>query len=449
MIPSLRNSPPLAGCLSKFRSDRRGNIAIASALLAPVLLGTFGLGTEVASWYSMKRQMQNAVDSAATAAATNASDDFADEAKAVTARYGLANGTAGVVVTALDAQACPDGSNECYRVTVKKPVPLSLATLVGYKGDTTVNGAPAIMLSATALAVLGTSPRPYCIVALAHSGASQAIRTNGAPKADLTGCNVMSNTDAVCNGHDLMADVGDAHGTNDGCGIKRNSGLKPLTDQYAAKASQIPTVPCSSFPSIPQKKRDASLPPENQLSGQVSISSTPKAVCGDLQLTGDTTINTDATGGVLVIRNGDLDLNGYKLMTADGSAVTILFTGENGPNYSHTLTGDGVLDIEAPKTGPWSGMAVYENPTLTQNVDINYAGNSPTWNITGMVYAPNAKTTFSGAVNKSSHGASCFTLMVDSLLVNGTGSILSKGECKKAGVQMPTGPVPSRGKLVS
>src|SRR4030095_7558356 len=130
---------------------------------------------------------------------------------------------------------------------------------------------------------------------------------------------------------------------NDGCGVKRNSGIKALTDPYAARASNIPSVPCSSFPTL-QKKKGVPLPTENQLSGQLSITSTPKAMCGDVQLTGDTTIDTDATGGVLVIRNGDLDLNGYKLQTSDGSALTIIFTGENSQNYSHTLTGDGELN---------------------------------------------------------------------------------------------------------
>ena len=56
---------------------------------------------------------------------------------------------------------------------------------------------------------------------------------------------------------------------------------------------------------------------------------------------------------------------------------------------------------------------------------------------------------FSGAVNKSSNGKSCFVMVVDTLRVNGTGSILAHGECEQAGVTMPTNPVPSRGKLVS
>jgi len=38
---------------------------------------------------------------------------------------------------------------------------------------------------------------------------------------------------------------------------------------------------------------------------------------------------------------------------------------------------------------------------------------------------------------------------VNSLRINGTGSILARGECAQAGLAMPTNNVPSRGRLVS
>src|SRR5258705_4712976 len=221
-----------ASCLRKFHSDRGGNIAIAAALMAPVVLGTFGLGTEVASWYSVQRQMQNAADSAATAAATNGDANFADEAKAVTARYGFTNGQAGVVVTALNKQTCPDKTTECYSVTVKKPMALALASLVGYQGNAKIGDAPAQLLTASAVAIQDVAPRPYCVLALGSSGSPEAIRTNGNNSADMSGCSVMSNTGANCNGHDLLADVGDAHGTNDGCGLKRNSNIPAVEDKF-------------------------------------------------------------------------------------------------------------------------------------------------------------------------------------------------------------------------
>lgn len=172
----------------------------------------------------------------------------------------------------------------------------------------------------------------------------------------------------------------------------------------------------------------------------------PKSYCGDVQLTGDVTITTS---GTLTIFNGQMDTNNKTIKTAAGVTATIIFSGSNNANYDHTPTGGGTIDITAPTSGVWSGVAIYQDPKLTTNVDISEAGNSPTWNITGLVYLPHSSVTFSGAVNKSSNGKSCFVLVVDNVRINGTGSILSQGECAAAGLTMPASNIPSRGKLVS
>jgi hypothetical protein len=427
--------------------DERGNVAIITALTSSIVLGAFGLGAEAASWMSTKRSMQDAADAAAIAAATNASSTYQVEAQGVAAQYGFQNGTDGVTVAADDNATCPAGqTGPCYSVTVSRPQPLLLAQVVGYAGDTTVGGAPAKMISATAVAVQQTLPRPYCVLALGTSGANPALRTNGAPKADLTGCNVMSNTDATCNGHNLGATYGDAHDKNNGCGLTQHSNVPALPDPYAGLASNIPPDTCGGkYPQEPKKKNDPALPPQNTPSGNVSWNGVTK-ICGDVKLTsGDVTISHDTT---LVIYNGDLDLNGNTLQTADSTVgVTIVFAGSNA--YTHIPTGGGTLDFAAPTSGPWSGMALYQAPNLTSGVDITAAGNSPTWDITGMGYFPHASVTLSGAVNKSSNGQSCFGLVVDNLTINGTGSILAHGQCPQAGLTLPEGDVPSRGKLVS
>lgn len=424
--------------------DRRGNVAIVAAMAMPALMGSFGLGTEVASWYANQRAMQNAADSAALAAASNASANYATEAKAVAAQYGFNDGVNGVVITASNAAPCPAGGTSCYSVTITKPQTLILAQFVGYGGDTTVAGAPAKRLFAKAVASQATVQRPYCLVALGQSGTT--LRTNGAPKADLSGCNVMSNGDSTCNGHNLGADVGDAHGSNSGCGIKQDSNQPLLPDPYSGLASNIPPDPCGgAYPQEPTKK-GTPLPPQNLFAGSYSWPAV-KTVCGDMQLTSDMTINNSSGPTVLVVYNGDLDLNGHTLQTASGSNLTIVFAGSNA--FTHTPTGGGGLDFAAPTSGVWSGVALYQDPALTSGVDISAAGNSPTWNLTGLVYLPHSSVTFSGAVNKSSNGLSCFAMVANDVTINGTGSILAHGQCAAAGLILPSNPIPGRGKLVS
>jgi hypothetical protein len=171
-------------------------------------------------------------------------------------------------------------------------------------------------------------------------------------------------------------------------------------------------------------------------------------LCGDIKLTGNVTIDAPA-GAVLVIENGQLDTNGYSFTTTKGSGLTVIFSGTTSGSYTHSATGGGTLDIAAPTSGVWSGVAIYQDPKLTNGVDIYAAGNTPAWDITGLVYLPKSSVTLSGAVNKAGFGKSCFAMVVQDITVNGTGMILPNGECVPAGLGMPTTIVPGRATLVS
>lgn len=432
-----------------FHHDRNGSIAVMTALALPALIGVTGLGVEVSYWYLTQRSMQNAANSAAIAAATNGTASYGAEAKAAAAKYGFVNGLTNITVTASNTAPCPAGGANCYSATVTGYVPLYLSQVVGYTGSATVDGKPQTKLSATAVARLDLMPRQYCVLALGTSGI--AFGTNGAPMANLKGCNTMSNADARCNGNNLGADYGDAAGTNDGCGVVQRSHVPPLADPYAHLASNIPADPCGGkYPQM--KDADFATHVANTWVTNKLLPAGATVICGDLVLGGNVEITTPAEGAVLVIWNGQLYTgkkpNGLTLSTDPNSALTIVFTGTAG-SYTHAPTGDGTLDFNAPKTGPWKGMALYQDPNLTTGVDIKEAGNSPTWKISGMVYLPHSSVTLSGAISKSSNGESCFGMVVEDLLINGTGAIMAHGNCGEAGLNLPTGTASTgRGTLV-
>jgi hypothetical protein len=77
------------------------------------------------------------------------------------------------------------------------------------------------------------------------------------------------------------------------------------------------------------------------------------------------------------------------------------------------------------------------------------AGNTPSWNISGLVYLPHSSVTFSGVVGKATSGYNCFVMVVDNITINGTGAILNRGECPQQGTTMPDNPIPTRGRLVA
>ena len=256
--------------LIRLRTDRRGNVTVMMGFILAPLIGALGFGFEVSNWYLTTRSMQNAADAAAIAAATNSGSNYDVEAKAVAAQYGFVDGSNNITVTASNAAACPAGGNTCYSVTITSLVPLFLSQVVGYRGNATVNGAPGQSLGATAVANLATKQIPLCLLALGTSGA-QDIVTNGNPKANMTGCNVMANTSAKCNGSNLGAPYGLAHGTDNGCGVIQVSGVPTVTDPYTSLASNIPPNAINScggsFPQAPSKHGDPPLPNSNQWSG--------------------------------------------------------------------------------------------------------------------------------------------------------------------------------------
>src|SRR5436190_4076334 len=357
--------------LHRLRKDQRGTVSMVMGILIVPLVGALGIGFEVSNWYMSGRGMQNAADAAALAAATNGGANYDVEAKAVAAQYGFVDGANNITVAASNAATCPGGGNTCYSVTISGAVPLLVSQIVGYQGDTTLNGGAAKQLSSVAVAKATVQPQPLCMVALAGSGASQAIRTNGSPVANLNGCNIMSNTAAKCDGSNLNAGLGLAHGTSNGCGVKSVSGVDVVADPYYDRRTNIPALSSSGCNgNYPQETRHGnaySVAATNQLSGTLTLSGGNNFKCGDHMLTADTVIDTGGANAVLVIENGQLDLNGHSLTTKDGSAVTLVFSGgpdSGGTHYSHAPTDNtngsgGRLDLNAPTTGPWAGVAIY------------------------------------------------------------------------------------------
>jgi Flp pilus assembly protein TadG len=437
-------------------SDEGGVVAVIFGLVATLVIAIVGLGVDVVYWYRTDRAMQNAADSAAIAAASNGTGSYQNEAKAVAGQYGFDDGSNGVTVTALDNQTCPDGETDCFKVTV--------AMAAAPQFFSQVVGLPAPPLSSAAMAG-GSQLHKYCLLALAGSGTDPAIVSHGAPNADLTNCTVMSNTGATCTGHSLNATYGDAHGTNNGCGISEHSNVPAVSDPYSGLAVNIPANPCtaSQYSWEPTSKKDPALSPSNAwgvANSATSIVLTNSAtiaptvgngiICGDLQLAQNATVtvSTASPGSVLVIEKGKLDTNGGTLQTASGSALTIIFTGTDpSGKYTHYPTGGGTLNFNAPTTGAWQGVAIYQDPSLTNSngVSFTYAGHLPTWDVTGLVYFPHATLTFSGAVNKSSNGASCFVLVADNITINGNADILETGGCAAAGLAMPTDTIAAAG----
>src|SRR5260370_18400641 len=194
------------GVVRAFAANQSGAAMIIVALCLPALVGAMGLSAEVSYWYLRQRAMQNAADAAAIAAATNGTSGYAAEAKAVAAQYGFQDGNGSIVVAVTNPASAAGCTSSCYSVTISDKVPLFLSQVIGYLGNATANKQCDTGLSAAAVAT-SANANSFCILALAGSGA-QGITSNGAPNANMHGCDLMANTGATCNDHNLNADVG-------------------------------------------------------------------------------------------------------------------------------------------------------------------------------------------------------------------------------------------------
>jgi Flp pilus assembly protein TadG len=443
--------------LRRLRRDERGTVSLIMGLLMIPFMGFLAMGFEVSNWYLITRGMQNAADASVLAAAINNSANYRTEANAVAALYGFVNGTNNVSIAVTNTAACPSGGNNCYSVTISGYTPLLVSQIVGYQGNANLNGSLQKSLSAVAVAKAGTQPQDLCLLALAGSGTTPAIQTNGAPTGNMNGCDSMSNTAAQCNGHNLGLGISFAVGSNSGCGATQLQN-PAIADPYAHFATNIPALNTSgcnnTYPQETHQGNHYSVATSNQLSGTMTLTAGNHFLCGDQMLTGNVTVNAPAAGAVLIIENGQLDLNGNTFQTSSGSGLTVVFSGTNG-SYTHAATDNtngsgGALNIAAPTSGNWSGVALYQDPSLTSGVDVSAAGNSPTWDITGLIYMPHATLTLKGAIDKSNFGHQCVVMVADNFQISGTGGILKTdiGECQQAGLTMPTAVIPGAAKLV-
>lgn len=443
-----------------------GNVAPLMALLIVPIAGAFALVIETGDWYLAQRNLQNAADSAAIAAATTGTTneatkcgtvkgDFCFEARAAAAKYGYVDGTGNVTVTPTYGVACPGAVAACYTATITRKLPLYLTKLVGYQGDTTIGSARAQIIKAVAVVSKG-DPVNYCMMTL---GTGDSFVLKGGPNADMPGCDLFSNGNLACSGHTLPSSpFGYAVGSSS-CGATPVGGQTTKADPYLALDGNppIPTGSCSNTP--PQGSSGPIL-------GTDSSTWNGTVLCGDVRLNSNVCIT--AANTVLTIYNGHLDLAGRALRTSSTNpscttppnsspgSLTIIFTGPAtgntgaGVTYTHTPIDSGsggIIDIAAPNSGALSGIAIMqdsrENGSRDAN-DMSAFGNSPTLDIQGLIYMPNANLSYRGAINLHSDGLSCIGIIAKTVTIKGTGSLLNNFapagvtlQCPAAGLALP------------
>jgi len=398
----------------RFWRDRRGNYAVITALLSPVLIGSAGLATEGGLWIYVHQSLQGAADSAALSAATlyslNTSGNLNNQAQSVVATYGYVAGTSGTTVTVNRPPSTGSyaGNTNAIEVLVTTQQSRMLSSIFS-SGMVTLNG--------RAVALPGNNGLG-CVLSL-NPTASGSVTSKGTSDVALTQCSVYddsSDSSALVNGGSATINALSVNVTGQvsgGSGITTtqgvNVGVSPIPDPYANVVMPTPGS-CD----------------QNNKTYKNTVTIDPGVYCNGIQLNAGAVVTMNP--GVYFIDRGSLQMAGGA--TLSGTGVTIIFTSSTGANYaSATINGGATLAITAPTTGPLAGIAIFGDRNMPNSTTFKFNGGDNQV-LGGAVYVPKGTLEYAGGNNTNTN---CTQVIADTVTFVGNSQL--KLNCSGSGTR--------------
>ena len=380
--------------LHDFRRNASGSYLVMMAVMAPVLIGSVGLGIDYGLWLYTQQTMQAAADSAAVSAATSGSN-IATEAEGVAATYGFIKDSGGVTMTV--NQPPKSGSHtsvsNAVEVVINSVQTPQFSALLSAKSFT-------ISVRSVAVATPGTG----CVLTL-NPNASGAVTSQGSSVTNLSGCNLYtdsSDSAAVTVGGtaSLTAlSVGAVGGVSGASNITTtggiHTGVASLSDPYA-------NMSFGSFSGCDQKNYSTNKDDEI----------THGVYCGGISVKAGATLKLDP--GIYYLDQGSLSIEGNGAIV--GTGVTLVFTSSTGKNYATaSIASNATVNLTAPTTGPTAGIVLFGDRNMPEGTTFKLSGGS-TQSFVGAIYLPKAALTYSGG---SGGSTSCTQIIADTVTFTG------------------------------
>lgn len=389
-----------------------GNVAIITALLAPVLIGFCGLGADAGYWYYRQRDLQSAADIAAYDGAIALENSGALSVITNASTTGASNNgwtsAKGTITVHNPPTSGPNQNTHSVEVLLSENEA---------RYFTAIFSTGTVPVAVRAVATY-TQTQSACMVGLNRTKAN-TVQFWGNAYADFTACNIVSDSSS----NSAFSVGGSANVT------------APCVDTVGGSfvSATLTLTSCSSVttkaPYIYDPYANLPTPSTGSCTSASGSPLNPGTYCGGLTLGGNVTLNP----GVYVISGGTLKVNGNANVT--GTGITFYLT--NGATVQ--INGNATLNIAAPTSGAYSGVAFYGDRTqLTAKNTIN--GNASS-NITGAIYFPSQEVDFLG--NFSGSGG-CTQIVADTIYYTGSASFSTN--CANKGIK--TIPVPGSVTLV-
>ncbi len=183
--------------LVRFRNDARASVNTIVALSLPVVIGAVGLAFDLNRGYGQRVMNQRVADMAALATAMEYQRDDAIDIDAVARMIALANGLQGATVDAELLSNFPEDGDNSIEVTISRPIPFMLASVLGFSGSYNVTADSAAIVSTTA------QYAAPCFLALDAGGASLTV--NGGASINAPNCSVAAIGDLDQKGQSITA----------------------------------------------------------------------------------------------------------------------------------------------------------------------------------------------------------------------------------------------------
>lgn len=343
---------------------RDGNVALAFALLLPVLLGAAGAAIDFARYAKADAELQEIADAAALAGAREylTSKNAANVAE---------NRAEHVAESMLAGSAMIDASS-VNAVADDKTTSVSVAAQFLYKPTLFIalfKSPLTVVAEATAQVSGGAN---ICVIALDPDD-SQALRLTGDAKLIGNECAVYSNSTnpkglAVNNQAQLSSAFNCSAGGFDGAASQFSP--EPLTD-CPVRSDPLADRPEPSFGSCGQNNLKL-----KDYVGRIA----PGVYCGGLNIDGDSDVEFDP--GVYVFKDGPLTVANKARI--HGDRVGLFFSGKNA---AIRFSDESVISLAAPETGPMAGMLIWQSKTASgsRRFDI---GSNHVDRLVGTIYLP-------------------------------------------------------------
>jgi Flp pilus assembly protein TadG len=363
--------------------DESGQAMIVTLLSMTVLLGFVGFAADIGTLLRAKRNVQIAADSAAIAGAAELNyGDMTTAANAAASQNGVVIGTEGgaVTVNTPPLYGAYAGQAGYVEAIVSQDQPTSFMHVFNIVSQTV-----------SARAVATTSTGNGCVYVLNPTNSGTMV-VQGAFVVSSPGCGVVVDSSDPA----ALQITGGGSLTAGSVGVVENSGgpignsiptpvmgIAPESDPFAAL---VPPTPAGC------------ITPPGTLTGTIS------AGCYSAPPGNPLTLSNVTLGAGTYVLEGNVVLTGTVTSGAGGTTLDIV-------NGALTETAGTVLDLVAPASGVYNGIAIME-PAPNANMIVLDLGNS-TGLIDGIIYAPDAEL----MLQNTGGGAAGLQLTTD-LIVN-------------------------------